>query len=171
MWQTFKILKIKCFAYLPCDEQNEQTFRNVWESIGKRQVGACFKNYKVVAFDGVEDYSSYLKERLTDEQKNLLKEILEDNLESFVSKNSKPKKYLNCSSISSNYKQEVVAQYSRIYLKINENVEFSLNDSLSVSGRIEQRFLSNETYYSSQNKSKISVGDNILYKIISIFTR
>ncbi len=157
---------------MPCDETNENSFPNVWKFIGKRQVGSCFNNYKVVAFNDVEDYSHYLKQHLTDEQRELMKAILQNNLENFVSKKSKPKKYLDCSSVAVNYKQELVAQYSRIFLKMtNQTAEISSNDSLNSSNRTVLTFLSNETYYSIRNKSSISVGNNMLYRFISLFTR
>jgi hypothetical protein len=64
-----------------------------------------------------------------------------------------------------------VAQYSRIFLKMNQTAEISSNDSLNSSNRTVLTFLSNETYYSIRNKSSISVGNNMLYRFISLFTR
>ena len=160
------MLRIKCFAYLPCDNANKTTYENIWSKIGKRQTGDCFNNYKVVAFNDVDDYTSYLKQHLNIEQKFTLKTMLQTSLDNFISVKSKPKKYLDCKAEALNYKPELITQFAKTHLKLNESNDSSSNLSLK-----KQTIQSNENGNVYSDKSRISLSQNMLYKFISIFTK
>ena len=70
IWSRYELLKVKCFAYLPCDEEESETekFKNIYEKKLNRQTGTCFEGARVMVFKSIDDYTEYLKENLHQDQ-------------------------------------------------------------------------------------------------------
>ena len=65
----YELLKVKCFAYLPCaHEQENQQFENIYTNKLNRQVGECVNETRVMAFYSVDDYKNYLRSNLNQNQ-------------------------------------------------------------------------------------------------------
>ena len=64
------MLKLKCFAYLPCNENEsaDTQYENIISNALERQTGTCENGAQVIVFDSIDDYSYYLKTVLNKNQ-------------------------------------------------------------------------------------------------------
>ncbi len=76
----YELLKVKCFAYLPCasdeQEQENQQFENIYTNKLNRQVGECVNETRVMAFYSVDDYKNYLRSNLNQNQLSMVRRNL-----------------------------------------------------------------------------------------------
>jgi hypothetical protein len=69
IWSSFDSLEVKCFAYLPCEEnENEDAYDNIWTNKGHRKVGKCHNGSRVMIYDNIRDYSNFIKTNLLNDQ-------------------------------------------------------------------------------------------------------
>ena len=67
----YELLKVKCFAYLPCsngEDGQENQLENIYTNKLNRQVGECINETRVMAFYSVDDYKNYLRSYLNQNQ-------------------------------------------------------------------------------------------------------
>jgi secretory phospholipase A2 len=78
VWERFEILKLKCVAYLPCSENQEEQikFENIYENKLERQTGSCVNTSRVMVFDSSNDYTEYLSKNLNKNQLEMTKDLL-----------------------------------------------------------------------------------------------
>ena len=75
IFSRYELLKLKCFAYLPCghDELDNKQFENIYANKLNRQTGICVNGTRVMVFYSVDDYTNYLKYKLNQNQLSLVK--------------------------------------------------------------------------------------------------
>lgn len=132
-----------------------------------RKTGTCFNNYKVVAFNHVDDYLRFMNTHLTGEQKLEVKNLLDNNLDKFYSPKVKNKKYINCVNNLASYKSELVDQFRERFLFNSTTASKNSSDLLLV--RTDSRIV-NTDEDSYKSKSFSSLSRDAFIKVLSIFT-
>lgn len=96
IWTSYHDLKVSCFAYLPCSQDNSTNYENLSKrSNGEdRRTGTCHNGFKVTIFDGTKDYSDFMQNQITHGQKKMVKNALATNIDSFMSNEKKEAKCL-----------------------------------------------------------------------------
>lgn len=117
-------------------------------------------DYKVVAFNTVNDYLSFMNTHLNTDQKKLVNNLLNENLDKFYSPKNKNKKYINCVNDLSSYKLDIVNQYNQHFL-----FNLTTNSSSSIETKI------NFDEDTVKSKSLGSLSRDAFIKILSIFTK
>ena len=124
---TLKSIADSCFSYLPCDDEDPTKFENIWSSRDERRVGKCFKNFKVMVFESTDDYDSFMKNKLTAQQLELINSKLTTNIEEMMSLRKR-------SAIC-------LTHFTEVPKKIASNFESKYKKTIPI---IEQDFSSNE---------------------------
>ena len=95
VWSSYEELKMECFAYLPCDDNSDlyDNYRHVDE---ERHTGSCHNGFKVAVFDEINDYSRFMRNNVTQVQKEIMAESLRTRSKEFM---SAPKKAAQCLSM------------------------------------------------------------------------
>ena len=175
---------------MPCaSNTNNQTNDDMlWNKIKKdRKTGDCFNGYKVVAFNSVDDYSSFIRGELTlfqKEQNYLLLDKYLENFKNLKQLKLKSKKYKNClnETYANLYKLELVNDYRVHFLKDSNITTYSFqqnNNNINQTNynltllKINNSSSSgdDDDYSSSTTYSTTEIsGRNYFYKFISMFT-
>ena len=69
IWSRWELLKLKCFAYMPCNEnETDDEFSNIHANKLNRQTGTCKHGAQVMVFDSTDDYVYYMRVILNKKQ-------------------------------------------------------------------------------------------------------
>lgn len=153
------------FCFFPCEEKDtESNYEQLWERNEHRKTGSCSNGLKVMVFDSSRDYSEYLTENLNKEQLSLTKNILNENLDRFFIKKIPKTKYLDCSNEFLGYKQNILNNFEKVFLK-DEVSNVHKEDDFEIS-KDENQIQENN----SKTKEFLSKAKNAVLKFVSIFT-
>jgi len=116
----FVDLAAKCFAYLPCDDDAQILYSNIWNNVSNRRVGTCHSQYKVVVFANHTDYQTYIRQNLNDWQFQMLQNKLKHDYSNLISLS---KKTDHCFDQFKDIPQKIADSFVNFYLNINNKKE------------------------------------------------
>jgi len=105
----FDAYQAKCFAYLPCDD-------SIFSLNDKRRTGACYKNLRVMEFDSIGDYNSFVRYNVKSELILALRELQLSATHLMTER----KKNAPCNFKFANYSEELTDSLARRFYTSDE---------------------------------------------------
>lgn len=168
IWSSFETIGVKCFAYLPCDD-NSTLHDNIWSQTEHRRLGSCHKGFKVTIFDFINDYSKFIETVLTTKQKHIVKAALRERSEQFMSlhKQTSP-----CVHKFPNNTRNMITSFTSKFLngeKDEQFVEIEPTEAVTETDNAEIFIISPETdKKKNQNDLSFISSENLVFALIGL---
>jgi len=166
IWSSFETIGVKCFAYLPCDD-NSTIHDNIWNETKDRRLGTCHKGFKVTIFDFIHDYAHFIENVLTKNQKHIVKTALRERSEHFMSlhKATSP-----CVHKFPNTTEDMIRSFTSRFIQEEEKfVETELTKSISNDGNLETFIIKTETDKKKDNANSFFISsENLVFALIGL---
>ncbi|CAF0817003.1 unnamed protein product [Brachionus calyciflorus] len=164
IWHSFNKLGIKCYSFLPCDQNND-----LWKSIDNRESGSCFNGLKVIVFHSVDDYTSYMKNQFTKEELIIEKNILNSSLDRFYIEKTMKLKYANCLNETYEFKSKIINNFNE-YHKLDDNIIEIQARNKHISENLNEIYINELMESKSKTTVLLAKVKDALMKMFSILT-
>jgi hypothetical protein len=115
---------------LPCNSNElDHFYDNIWSKKEQRRTGSCYDNFRVMVFDSIFDYINFMNHTLTHKQHLIVKKLLVNNTNKFL---SIKKKNLKCYKMYEDYPRRIIDYYNEKFLNKMEESISTNNDSMNM---------------------------------------
>lgn len=161
IWHSFNTLGIKCYSFFPCSNG----FETFWNNLNDRETGSCNEGVKVVVFNSIDDYMSYLTDNLNKDELVLEKNLLSLNLDKFYIAKTMKIKFESCLNETYEFKTKVVDSFTNSF-----GIESQIQDIKTKEKDLDKIYQKEILETQSRRKYFFSKAKDALMKIFNILT-